>query len=295
MLFARLAARDGGRSVVDLGTILEMAGRFEEARAVYLTAEGSAVDPHVREWLAGRIMGTCSLDTILVLSVVITNEGPGEAEDIELRIPLPESHPPYQSIEIMGGVFRRDGDQMTADLPGLPPGGRAVMPLLLRVRQEPYTFRPLSPLREGTDLRALSAHALSLQLAESDSTPGPCLDAAFAMKEWAEMSGTGLSVTGGLIRTQENGLLFHAWNHTSSEGIPLDVSLLQRDSLRGICHCPTDLIPLWDLEGTGGHEVSAFYSQPDADISVSMEAAFADRPLIEQLLRTFPLCLLGKV
>jgi hypothetical protein len=101
--------------------------------------------------------------------------------------------------------------------------------------------------------------------------------------------GLGLRVTGGLIRGAGDSLFFHAWNHFQEEFLPIDVSLFNSDSLRGIAHCPADIIPLWDLQITGGHEVSAFYSQPDADLTVAMTASFADPEIMGTLLDMYPL------
>jgi hypothetical protein len=101
-----------------------------------------------------------------------------------------------------------------------------------------------------------------------------------------------LQVTGGLLRTGGDSLLFHAWDLHEETGIPMDVSLFQSDSMRGIAHCPTDIIPLWDLEAVDGHEVSVFYHDPSAQLSVSMSAAFGDADILAVIKDIFPSCFL---
>ena len=74
--------------------------------------------------------------------------------------------------------------------------------------------------------------------------------------------------------------------------MPIDAALFQTDSLRGIGHCPTDIIPLWNYEYTDGHEVSVYYPQQNIDLDVSIQASFADPDFIEELLKLFPMCLM---
>jgi hypothetical protein len=115
-----------------------------------------------------------------------------------------------------------------------------------------------------------------------------------ALRDSAEGLETGLTVTGGLLVTGGDSLVFHAWNTLIGGSLPLDVSMFQSDSLRGIAHCPSDMIPLWDLDRTEGHEVSAFYVQPGADLQVGMTASFADPVFFDNLLDIFPLCFLAE-
>lgn len=296
ILFAELAARDGGTPVVDLGSMLELAGRFERAGAVYRVALNSAEDSNVRDWLTERLIGTGPLDTLIVLSARVTNESPGTAEEVRVEIPMPVPHPPYQQIEYLAGAFKPDGATMSCSLPELGPGRTVVLPLLIHVTQVPYTYRPLRETGEDGSgpiaLAGLAGIIRSMEVPHSEDGPGPCLELAFRLKEMAGAEGVELTVTGGLLRTAEDGLLFHAWNHLEIDGMPMDVSLFHADSLRGMAHCPTDMIPLWDLESTGGHEVSAFYSRSDAVLSVSMTAAFADPDIMNTMLGMFPLFLL---
>lgn len=296
LLFAELAARDGGMPVVDLGSMLELAGQFGRAEAVYRVALNSAEDPNVREWLTARLTGTRPLDTLIVLSSRVSNAGPGTAEAVRVEIPMPLAHPPYQRIVPVAGVFTPDGATMICSLPELGPGLTVALPVLIHVTQVPYTYRPLRKSGEGgpgaIDPAGLSVIIRSMEVSHSEDGPGPCLDLALRLQEMAGAEGVGLTVTGGLLRTSEDGLLFHAWNHLEEDGMPLDVTLFHADSLRGMAHCPTDMIPLWDLESTGGHEVSAFYSRSDADLSVSMTAAFADPGIMNTILDMFPLFLL---
>lgn len=296
LLFAELAARDGGTKVVDLGSMLELAGRFERAEAVYRVALNSAEDANVRDWLTERLMGTRPLDTLIILSARVTNESRGTAEAVRVEIPVPVPHPPYQQIEYSAGVFRTDGATLSCSLPELGPGRTVVLPLLIYLTQMPYTYRPLRETGEDgsgrIDLEVLAGIIRSMEIPHSEDGPGPCLELAFRLKEMAGAEEVGLTVTGGLLRTAEDRLLFHAWNHLIEGGMPMDVSLFHADSLRGIAHCPTDMIPLWDLESTGGHEVSVFFSRSDAELSVSMTAAFADPDIMNMMLGMFPLFLL---
>ncbi|MBN2585715.1 MAG: hypothetical protein JXA64_11350 [Candidatus Fermentibacteraceae bacterium] len=293
VLFAELAAREGGRAVVDLGGLLELSGQFDQAVTVYEVALNSAEDPLLEEWLACRITGSGPLDTLLILSTRVTNNSPATARNIRIRIPRPVPHHPYQSIEEIGGAFEGGEAEMNAFVPVLGPGATAVLPLLLHVRQEPYTYRPLSgediTVFGGVGLEGLADMIRSIEVPLPEDGPGPCLELALALRDSAACRGLRLMVTGGLVRAKGDTLLFHAWNCVQNGSLPIDVSLFHADSMRGIAHCPTDMIPLWDLEATDGHEVSAFYSQPDVDLTVSMTAEFADPVTTAALLDLFPL------
>ncbi len=292
VLFAELAAREGGRAVVDLGRILELSGQFDRAVTVYEVALNSADDPLLEEWLLGRIMGSGSLDTLLVLSTRVTNISPAPAGNIRIQIPRPVPHPPYQSIEEVGGAFEGGDGEMNALIPELGPGATAVLPLLLHIRQEPYTYRPLSgedtTLFGGVGLEGLAAMIRSIEVPLSEDGPGPCLELALALRDSAADEGLALIVTGGLVRAPGDTLLFHAWNCIQDGSLPIDVSLFHADSLRGIAHCPTDMIPLWSLETTDGHEVSAFYSQSDVELTLSMTAVFAEPGTTAAMLDLIP-------
>ncbi|OPL20093.1 MAG: hypothetical protein AVO35_01160 [Candidatus Aegiribacteria sp. MLS_C] len=294
VLFAELAAREGGRTVIDFGSLLEVSGNFSRAASVFRVAYGSSDDESIREWLHRRIKGSELLDNVLVIVTRISNTGGERIEEVSVRIPLPTAHPPYQSLEIVTGAFRADGSVMEAPVYRLEPGSTAVLPLVLRIVQVPFTYRPIGSdleSRMGEDgLDGIAGMMRSIQVPEEPEGPGPCLGLAMALRDSAAAGGVALSVTGGLLREPGDTLVFHAWNLLLPDMLPLDVSLFHVDSMRGIAHCPTDVIPLWDLESTEGHEVSAYFSEPDGNLSVSMEASFLHRS-VESLFEVFPLSL----
>ena len=296
ILFAELAAKDGGRSTLDLATMLEIAGRFTEAENCYSLALNSSTDPDLSEWLENRISGTRNLDTLVILSIVLSNMSEADAVDISIEIPLPESHPPYQSIERLAGVFIADGNLMVQHIDLLPAGAVIVLPLILHVAQQPYSFRPLPayfPCIHGSvSLEDISSFLRAIQIPETQTGPGPCLTVAYLVEEEAAETGLHFQITGGLLRTGTDSLLFHAWNHLGGTGIPVDAVLFHTDSLRGIGHCPTDIIPLWNYEYTDGHEVSVYYPQQNINLDVSIHASFADPDFITGLLNIFPICMI---
>ncbi len=295
ILFAELAAKDGGRSTLDLATMLEIAGRYAEAENCYTLALNSATDPALSEWLENRISGTRNLDTLVILSIKLNNMSDGDATDISVEIPLPESHPPYQTVQRLTGVFIADGNILVQHIELLPAGASIVLPLILHVTQQPYNFRPLPelyPTLSGSvSLEDISSLARAITIPETQTGPGPCLEIAYILQDRAAQAGLELQIIGGLLRTGRDELLFHAWNLIPRTGMPIDAILFHADSLRGIGHCPTDIIPLWNYEYTDGHEVSVFYPQQDIDLNVSIQASFADPVFIEGLLQLFPICL----
>jgi len=298
ILFAELAAREGGRSTIDLAVMFEMAGRFTEAEHCYSIALNSSTDPLMSEWLKNRIKGSRPLDTLVILSTVISNMSDTDATDISVEIPLPESHSPYQSIEHLAGAFMVEGNLMVQYIDLLPSRTTVILPLILHITQQPYSFRPLPeyyPCIHGSvSLEDISTFIRAIQIPETETDPGPCLKVAYLLEEEAAETGLHLQITGGLLRIGTDSLLFHAWNHLGGTGIPIDAVLFHSDSLRGIGHCPTDIIPLWNFDYTDGHEVSVFYPQQDIILDVSMQASFADPDFIEGLLKLFPMCLTAR-
>ena len=299
ILFAELAAKDGGKSTVDLAAILEIAGRFAEAERYYNLALNSSTDSLLSEWLENRISGSRTLDTLVILSTIITNSSNEDAIDISVEIPLPVSHSPYQQIEYLAGVFETDGNLMRFEIGLLPSQTTVVLPLILRIRQQPYSFRPLPlyypDIYGSVSLRDISSLIRTIHVPETETGPGPCLEIAYLLQDSAKEADLELQIIGGLFRTGSDSLLFHAWNLIPGTGIPIDAVLFKADSLRGIGHCPADIIPLWDFEYTDGHEVSIFYPQQNIQLDISMHASFADPYLITGLLKFFPMCLLSKI
>ncbi len=299
ILFAELAAAEGGRSTIDLATMLEMAGRFTEAEHCYSLALNSSTDPLLSEWLENRLKGSRPLDTVIVLSTVITNMSDTDAIDISVEIPLPRSHPPYQRIEQLASAFIVEGDLMRQHIDILPSRATVVLPLILHITQQPYNFRPLPEQYPGISgsisLEDISSFIRTIQIPETETGPGPCLDIAYLLQDIAADAGLELHITGGLLIAGEDSLLFHAWNQVAGTGIPIDAVLFHTDSLRGIGHCSTDIIPLWNFEHTDGHEVSVFYPQQDIQLDISMQASFADPDFIAGLLKLFPISLISRI
>ena len=296
ILFAELAAKEGGRLAVDLAIMLELSGRFSEAEHIYSIALNSATDSLLTGWLDDRLKGNRPLDTLVILSTMISNVSETDAVDISIEIPLPESHPPYQLIEQLAGAFMADGNLMKHHITLLPSRTTIVLPLILHITQQPYSFRPLPavyPTISGSvTLEDISSLIRTIPMPETEIGPGPCLETAYLLRDKAEEAGFELQIVGGLIRTGTNSLLFHAWNHLPETGIPIDAVLFNQDSLRGIGHCPTDFIPLWNFEYTNGHEVSIFYPQQNIQLDISMQASFADPDFVAGLLKLFPMCLI---
>ncbi len=276
ILFAEIAARDGGRAAVDLAVVLEFAGRFPQAARCFNLAANSASDPLLVEWLETRIRGNNPLDTLLILKAVVSNDSDIPATDITVEIPLPESHPPYQRIDCLATSFVPDGNLLKHHISTLPGRTRIVLPIVLRITQTPYTFRPFSTISPGMEIEIGDIASLirSLPISVITDNQGPCLEIADMLRERGEEIGLDLQIVGGLVRIGSDSLLFHAWNLVSINGLPIDALLFLTDSLRGIGHCPTDLIPLWNYEYTNGHEVSIYYRQDDVELSVSMEVSF---------------------
>jgi hypothetical protein len=276
ILFAEIAARDGGRAGVDLAVLLEIAGRFPQAVRCYNLAANSASDPLLVEWLNTRISGTRTLDTLLILQAVISNDSDIPATDITVEIPLPESHPPYQRIDYLASSFAQDGNLLKHHIPTLPGKTQIILPLVLHITQNPYTFRPFSKTSPCMDIpfEDLTSLIRSLPVPATTDNQGPCLEVANMLRERSIEIGLDLQTVGGLVRIGTDSIMFHAWNLVSINGLPIDALLFLTDSLRGIGHCPTDLIPLWNYDYTDGHEVSIYYRNQDAKLSVSMEALF---------------------
>ncbi len=297
ILFAKLAAKEGGRSTIDLATMLEMAGRFVEAEHCYTLALNSSTDPLLSEWLENRISGSRPLDTLVILSTVISNMSDTDALDISVEIPLPVSHPPYQRIEQLAGAFIAEENLMLQHIDLLPPRTTVVLPLILHISQQPYNFRPLPTrypgISDSVSLEDISSLIRTIPIPETETGPGPCLEIAYLLRDRAADAGLELIITGGLLRIGPDSLLFHAWNQVPVSGMPIDVTLFHSDSLRGIGHCSSDFIPLWNFEHTDGHEVSVFYPQQNIYLDISMQASYADPDFIAGLLKLFPMVLIS--
>jgi hypothetical protein len=276
LLFAELAARmEGGEAGVELGRLLELAGEFSDARRQYGLMLASRPGPELRAWLTDRSRGSSELDTVLVLRAMVSNEGPGPALDLELMMPLPRGHPPFQTLKVERSDMRRSGGILRAEIDSLPVGAAQSFYTVVSVRQVPGSYRPLPDSVGQLGLHELLAEAEAASGADGGEGFGPCLSMARELR--ARLAGRlSTSVVGGLVRRGDS-LVFHAWNLVEEgplAGMPVDPLLLSRDSLRGIGHCPTDLIPLWDLMETGGNELSVICPAGASRLRLSMEALF---------------------
>lgn len=276
LLFAELAARQGGDGPILYARVLELAGRFAEAATAYGIALGSAENEATRSWLADRRAGSTPVDTLVLLTASVLNTGDEPLTGLELAMPLPRSHPPYQDLRTLYGPFHEEGGRLICRLDSLPPGCAVEVPLLIHVIQEPFTFRPLSAPPGGPGLADISALAARIEFPDSFSGTGPCLDMAVEFRDRAGIAGLEAGVEGGLVRRGDS-LVFHAWDILLEgiPGLPVDPLLHRTDSLRSIGHCPCDVIPLWDLGASGGHELSVSCPESCEALSIGLSAAFS--------------------
>lgn len=291
LLFAELAAREGGQASVDYALLLEAAGRFAGAGNAYTAARGWSGDPTLTGWLTARILGTARLDTTIALAVVLRNPGDEPVEDILVEVPCPVPHPPYQELGVLQWDFDEEDGFLRCRIDRMEAGSTLRLPIILRVSQEPWTFRPIEdPMADGALTMDSLADALrSVSRGLGSAPEGPCLEAAMKLALELEEMGIRTQVTGGLLRVSADSLTFHAWNLMEGSGMPMDAVLFAVDSLRGVGHSSTDLIPLWDLGASGGHEVSVLFSGDPDGLEVNMEVSFLDMELLDLLLGSFPL------
>lgn len=279
LLFAELAARmEGGDAGVRLGSLLELAGEFDDALRQYRLLLASGPSDDLRGWLRDRSRGSASLDTMLVLRATVENVGELPVRDLEVTMPLPRSHPPFQSLVIGQTSMARNGDVLRAGIDSLAAGESRRLTVLMHLEQVPGTFRPLPGSVGGVTLNRLLEEALAASRTDGSDGFGPCLSMARELR--SRLAGRlELGVVGGLVRRGDS-LVFHAWNLVEEgplSGMPVDPLLLGEDSLRGIGHCPTDLIPLWNLLDTGGSELSVVSPAAAPGIRLRMEAVFEPR------------------
>ena len=270
-------------------------GRFDQAHRVYDIVLNSSSDSLLSDWIQRRMAGTLPLDTLIIISVCIENIEEEDLSDVTLKMPRPRSHEPYQQLEIVGGAFREKGGVLRSYIRLLSGSTSVVLPLVMHIRQRPHTFRPLPLYFEGehdpVSLEEIARMLRSISLPVSENGPGPCLEAAMQAESLSALMGLDLTVTGGLLRSGGN-LDFHAWNTVSGTGIPMDAVMFQTDSMRGIGHCPTDFLPLWNLEDTEGHELSVYYPGREREISLHITVSYADAEFFDALTNVFPMSLL---
>ncbi len=272
VLFAEQAARIDGGGVVELARLLELSGRFQEAARVYTLAAASPGE--TSDWLEDRARGVSELDTTLVLEARLRNLGGSTAGKVVLMIPRPCSHEPFQHLSIIESDFAGGGPVLTCMVDSLPPGGVITRTIVVRITQRPFTFRPIDCVLTDSVLAGMVRLAGQVEGTRDD--PGPCLEMSRELARRAGRNRLPMHVEGGLVFRGDS-LVFHAWAvlDTLIPGLPVDPLLLRSDSMMAVGHCPTDMIPLWNLDFTEGCELSALFSGAGTDLEITMRAYFA--------------------
>jgi len=275
LLFAEQGARTDGAGVVEFARLLELAGRFTDAARVYSLAVAQT-SPSTPGWLSDRLRGVSTLDTTLVLEACLRNRGTATVRNVVLMVPRPSSHGPYQTIIMLESDFSGGGPVLTCVVDSLAPGARTVKAIRLRVHQEPHTYRPIDTVLGDDTLGALMDIARRVEGTRAD--PGPCLEMSRELAEQARGSLVPIHVVGGVMFRGDS-LLFHAWTVLDSviPGLPIDPLLMRTDSMMAVGHCPSDMIPLWNLDYTDGCELSALYSGISSNLEMNMRAYFTER------------------
>lgn len=269
--YSQMAAGENGAWLLELGRILEASGRFAEAGRVYGIALGNSTSSETSDWLINRRIGTAPLDTTIVVTAEVTNTGQITARDIQVILPVPVSHPPFQTLIVLSSDFNvsESGDVLTAHIPCLPPGSTSRLSISLGIIQQPHSARPIPESLSDETVNWITATIRSMPV--PDALPGPCVPMSEEMKRLAAEQGMEMSVVGGII-LDRTGCIFHAWNVLDEYQLRIDPLLFKEDSLLSIAHDPADVIPLWDLGITDGYELNLLYSNPRYEISGTMKA-----------------------
>lgn len=275
LLFAEQGARMDGAGVIELARLLELAGRFTDAERVYSLAV-SQTGPSTPGWLSDRLRGVSTLDTTMVLEACLRNRGETMLRNVVLMVPRPTSHEPYQTLRMIGSDFSGGGPVLTCVVDSLAPGARTIRTIRLRVFQRPHTYRPIDAVLGDDILGALVAIARRVE--GTCANPGPCLEMSREMAEEARAGVVPMHVAGGVMFRGDS-LVFHAWTVLDSilPGLPIDPLLMRTDSMMAVGHCPSDMIPLWNLDYTDGCELSALYSGITSNLEMNMRAYFTGR------------------
>ncbi len=266
--YSQLAAAEDGSWMLEFGRLLESAGRFSDAYRIYGIALGNSSSQETSDWLINRRQGVSPLDTTLVLTTSIVNTGSIPAWGVQVIIPLPVSHPPFQSLTILESDFTPSGNLMVADVPLIPPGHTVDLSITLDICQQPVSMRPIP---ESLSEETLMWITETLRLMPVPTAlPGPCVPMSEEMARLAEEQGLTMKLEGGLI-LDRTGFIFHAWNILQDPSIRIDPLLFKSDSLLSIAHNPTDVIPLWDLGVTDGYELNLLYKNPECELTGSIQ------------------------
>lgn len=268
--YAQMAAAVEGPWMVEYGRLLEASGNFTAAGRIYGLALGRSTSEGSARWLMNRIRGTAVLDTTLVISVMVTNRGNTTARNIQVLLPEPEPHPPFQDLSVICSDFQNEGGMLSADIPCLVPGDTATLTISLALLQRPGTARPLPGAISDEALERISSIIRNMPVPEA--LPGPCVPMSQELARQAAAHGIDMSLVGGVL-VDGSELVFHAWAETGS-GIRVDPLLFISDSLLATGHCPTDVIPLWKLDSTDGYELTILYDSRNYLLSGDMTASF---------------------
>jgi len=269
--YSQMAAAEDGRRMVEFARVLEASGRFLEAYRVYGLALGNSSSQSTSRWLINRRLGVSPLDTTLVITASITNTGNTAAWSIQVIIPMPVSHPPFQNLTILSNDFTPSNGLLSARIPVIAPGQTIELSVTVNITQQPGSMRPITEQITDETIAWIAQTIQSMDIPET--LPGPCIPMSEEMARLAaEEIGLAMDVEGGLILDTE-GCVFHAWNVITEHNIRIDPLLFKDDSLLSIAHNPADVVPLWDMGTTDGYELNLLYKNPDYKLSGTMTAA----------------------
>ena len=269
VLYAQMAAVEDGVWLVEYGRLLEASGDFQQAGRIYALALGRSTSDESVRWLLNRRAGTFPLDTTLVISVRIENTGTVAARNVQVLLPEPGQHPPFQDLVILSSDFTPSMGMLSAEIPCISPGETITLAMGLRILQQPGTMRPIPETVQEDELKWLSDTMRNLPV--PDVLPGPCVPMCQEMARLGRENGVTLTTTGGVII--DNGqCVFHAWNTLQGTGIRIDPLLFKTDSLLAVAHNPTDVIPLWELDSTDGYELTLLFDNSLYQLTGEMTA-----------------------
>lgn len=268
IIYSQMAAAEDGSWMLEFGRLLEASGRFSDARRIYGIALGNSTSTETSDWLINRRLGVTPIDTTLVITATVLNTGDITAWGVQVILPMPVPHPPFQNITIIQNDFSSSGGLLSADIPFITPGHSIELSVTLHVLQRPGSARPVSQALSDENLAWITETIRTMRIPAA--LPGPCVPMSEEMARLAEEQGLTLKVEGGVI-LDRTGCIFHAWNVLENPVLRIDPLLFKTDSLLGFAHNPTDVIPLWDLGPTDGYELNLLYQNPDCRLQGSMK------------------------
>lgn len=267
--YSQMAAAADGSWMLEFGRLLEASGRFADAYRVYGIALGNSTSQANSDWLINRRQGVSPVDTTLVITASVTNTGNITAWGVQVILPMPVPHPPFQNLVILENDFTASGGLLNADIPFIAPGQTVEFSIVMNIVQRPGSTRPITESISDETLAWIAGTVRALPIPAA--LPGPCVPMSEEMVRLAEEQGLTLGVQGGLI-LDRSGCIFHAWNVLEDTNIRIDPLLFKEDSLLGIAHNPSDVIPLWDLGATDGYELNLLYKNPECHLMGTMSA-----------------------